>query len=49
MKFLLFVNVAAFLTNLWFLLAKGYTDLNFVALSMTFVAIIMAICMLIED
>ena len=49
MKFLLFVNVAAFLTNLWFLLAKGYTDLNFVGMSMAFVAMIMAICMLIED
>lgn len=49
MKFLLFVNVAAFLSNLWYLLAKGYTDLNFVAASMTFVAIIMALCMLMED
>ena len=49
MKFLLFVNVASVLTNLWYLLIEGYTDLHFVAMSMSFVAMIMAICMLIED
>ena len=49
MKFLLFVNVAAFLLNLWSLLNKGYTDLNFVAISITFVAMVMSICVLMED
>jgi hypothetical protein len=49
MKFLLFVNVAAVLWNLWNLLAIGYTDLHFVGMSMSFVAMIMAICMLVED
>ena len=49
MKFLLFVDVAAVLWNLWNLLAIGYTDLNFVGMSMCFVAMVMAICMLIDE
>ena len=49
MKFLLFANVASVLYQLWDLLSKGYTDLHFVAMCISFVAMIMAICMLIEE
>lgn len=49
MKFLLVLNVILFLANLWFLLAQGYNDINFAGLCFTFVALLDAMYMIIED
>lgn len=49
MKFLLFADVVLFLANLRYLLIEGYTDLNFVALCFTFVALLMAMYSIIES